>query len=433
MTRVIVGPDSVQYLATAGNLIHGRGFTTGLDKPATTWMPLYPMLLAGLMALVHGMTSAAVAVNLLAISTIYVMTWLLVRAWLGRANWFTWFAAGATALSPAVLIQAMYALSEVAFAALVLLLVYAATRAETDSGWLWCVAVAGTAVALTRHIGIFALVGVAVAWRRPRYWLALLPGTAATALWMLLAGKGDQLSGFSFSRGLESVGRTLFGAAGLLGGWPMLGVVIVALVHWRKLRGAPAKAPLAALTFLLLTGLGGFYYVSGDLEGRMQLAAHVLLVACLLTATAILLAGRPLRWAVYGGFAAFIVASAVVVWNPHSGGTAGMSFNAPAWRNRRTLALIKQTPARTDIYTNAQDGVWFVTGRVTYPLPRADGKCKPKPHPDRGGLVVFFKGLNRTGFVSPEYYNDRVLRDSTGKLLIEETDEAVVMAVERAQ
>jgi len=248
----------------------------------------------------------------------------------------------------------------------------------------------------------------------------------------LLAGKGDQLSGFSLSRGLGSIGLTLSGAAERLGGWPMLTIVVVTLVHWRKLRGAPTKAPLAALTFLLLTGLGGFLYVAGDLEGRMQLAAHVLLVACLLTAAAILPADRSLRWAVYGGLTTFTVAAAVVVWNPHSG-TGGMNFNSPAWRNRGALASVKQASPNTDIYTNAQDGVWFATGRMTYPLPRTDGRSKPKPHPDRGGLVVFFKGLNRPGFVSPEFYNDRVLRDSTGKLLIENTNEAVVMVVERAQ
>lgn len=433
LTHLVVTSDGVNYLATASNLAHGRGFTTGMDKPATTWMPLYPILLAGLMALVHSMAAAAVGVNLLAIATIYVMTWLLVREWRGRVDWFTWFVAGATALSPAVLAQAMFALAEVAFSALVLLLIYAATRAETEARWLWCVAVAGAAVALTRHIGIFALVGVAVAWRKPRYWLALLPGAAATVLWLLLAGKGDQLTGFSVHRGLDSLWRSVSGAAGLLGGWPMLGFVVVALVSWRKLRGVPKRTPLAALTFLLLTGLGGFFYVAGDLEGRMQLAAHVLLVPCLLTATAILLADRPFRWAVYVGFAAFIVISAASLWNPHVFSTGGVSFNTPQWRNRKALALIEKTPADMDIYTNAQDGVWFATGRMTYALPRTDGRDKPKPHMDKGGLVVYFKGLNRACYVPPEFYNNRVLHDSTGKLVIENTDEAVVMPVEKAQ
>ncbi len=433
MTRMVVTPDGVEYFATASSLVHGKGFTTGLDKPATTWMPLYPILLAGAMALVHGMTAAAVAVNLLAIAAIFVVTWLLVRKWRGRVDWFTWFVAGATALSPAVLIQAMFALSEVAFAALVLLLIYAATKAETDNRWLWGVAVAGVAVALTRHIGIFALTGVAVAWRTRRYWQALLPGAAATGLWMLLAGKGDQLSGFSLQRGLDSVWRSLSGAAGMLGGWPMLGFVVVALVYWRKLREVPNRTPLAALTFLLLTGLGGFFYVAGDLEGRMQLAAHVLLVPCLLAITAVVLANRPFRWAVYAGFAAFIVISAASLWNPHVFGTGGMSFNTPQWRNRKALALIEQTPATTDIYTNAPDGVWFATGHVAYPLPRTDGRCKPKPHEDKGGLVVYFKGLNRPGYVPPEFYNSRVLLDSAGKPMIDNTDEALVVHVRKAQ
>jgi hypothetical protein len=35
--------------------------------------------------------------------------------------------------------------------------------------------------------------------------------------------------------------------------------------------------------------------------------------------------------------------------------------------------------------------------------------------------------------VPPEFYNNRVLHDSTGKLVVENTDEAVVMPVEKAQ
>jgi len=433
MTRLVVTPDGVEYLATASSLVHGKGFTTGLDKPATTWMPLYPILLAGLMALVRNMTAAAVAVNLLAIATIFVMTWLLVRQWRGRVDWLTWFVAGATALSPAVLIQAMFALSEVAFAALVLLLVYAATRAETDHRWFWGVAVAGVAVALTRHIGILALAGVAVAWRTKSYWLALLPGAAATGLWMLLAGTGDQLSGFSIERGLDSIWRSLSGAAAMLGGWPMLGFVVVTLVYWRKLREVPTRTPLAALTFLLLTGLGGFFYVAGDLEGRMQLAAHVLLVPCLLITTAIVLANRPFRWAVYGGFAVFILSSAAYLWNPRTPPTGGTGFNTAEWRSRKALAVIEKTPANVDIYTNAPDGVWFATGRVTYEVPRTDRRVTPGPQIDKGGLVVYFKGLNRTVYVPPESYNNRVMRDSTGRPMFENTDEAVVMTVQRAR
>ena len=433
LTRLVVTPDGVNYLATANSLFHGRGFTTGMDKPATTWMPLYPLLLAALMAVVPGMTTAAVGVNLLAVAAIFALTWLLVREWRGRADRFTWFAAGATALSPALLAQAMFALSEVAFAALVLLLIYAATKAETNSRWLWGVAVAGVAVALTRHIGILALVGVAVAWRKPKYWQALLPGAIATVLWMLLAGRGDQLSGFSAQRGLDSIWRSLSGAAGMLGGWPMLGFVAVVLAYRKKLKEVPIKTPLATMTFLVLTGLGGFFYVAGDLEGRMQLAAHVLLVPCLLTITAIVLAKGPFRWAVFGGFAVFIVISAASLWNPKVFRTGGASFNTPQWRNSRTMALIRRTPAGTDIYTNAQDGVWFATGRVTYELPRTDRRVVHGPNIDKGGLVVYFKGLNRTCYVPPESYNNRVMRDSTGRPMFENTDEAVVMTVQRAR
>ena len=432
LLHLVVTSDSVHYLATASNLAHGQGFVTGLSRPATTWMPLYPVLLAGPIALTGSMTGAAIVVNLLAAAAIFILTWLLVRRWRGKVDWFAWFAAGATTLSPAIFRQTLFALSETAFAALVLLLIYAATRSERDRGWIWGVAIAGVAVALTRHVGIFALVGVAAAWRKPRYWLALLPGAVAAVLWVLLVGTGDQASGWSFQRGIAGLGLSLWGTAAIVGGWPMLTLAVLALAISRKLLGIPVNALLAAMTMLVLTALGAFYYVAGDLQGRMQIATQVLLVPCLLTAAATISADRVFRWAVYAGFAAFILQNAMSVLNP-SYFTSPVSFNAPSWRTRRSLALIKETPTNVDIYTNATDGVWFATGRRTYDLPHTDGGVGVKPVQDRGGLVVYFKGLNRACYVQPEFYKDRVLRDSTGTQLIDDTGEALIMRVSRAQ
>lgn len=279
----------------------------------------------------------------------------------------------------------------------------------------FAVGLVALAVALTRHVGILALAAVAAVWRNPRYWLALLPGAAATVLWVLLAGTGDQLSGFSVSRGLAGLGLSLCGAAARLGGWPMLVLAILALAWSKKLNGAPKRTLTAALALLLLTALGGFLYVAGDLEGRMQVGPHVLLVPCLLIATEAVSAERPFRWAVYAGFAAFIVHNAAGLFNPNTYYTSAMSFNTPAWRTRRSLDVVRRAPPDMDVYTNAPDGVWFATGRVTRDLPRTDGRGKPNEHEDRGGLVVYFKGLNRIGYVPPEFYSDRVLRGSTGK------------------
>jgi hypothetical protein len=432
MLHLVVTSDGVNYLATADNLVHGNGYVTGLGRPATTWMPLYPLLVAAFIAVMGKMTAAAVAVNLLAVATVFVITWLLVRRWRGRTDWFTWFAAAATAFSPMLFSLAMFALSEALFAALIILLVYGAIRAETAGRWLWGVAVVGVAVALTRHIGVFALVAVAAAWRKPRYWLALLPGLAATVLWVLLAGTGDQSSGFSVGRGVGGVGLSLYGAATQLGGWPMLGLVVLALVFSRS-SGVPKRPLLAALILLLLTALGGFFYVAGDLEGRMQAGAHVLLVPGLLTATSAISSDRLVRWAVYAGFIAFILYGVPGLFNPNTYYTSGVSFNAPAWRTRRSLEVIRGMPGDVDIYTNAQDGVWFATGRLTYELPRTDGKGSFRPRDDRGGLIVYFRGLNRTGYVPPEFYTERVLRDSTGRRQVENNAEALMMWVNKAR
>lgn len=61
-----------------------------------------------------------------------------------------------------------------------------------------------------------------------------------------------------------------------------------------------------------------------------------------------------------------------------------------------------------DIYSDAQDGIWFATGRVTYALPRTDGRLKPRPHPDRGGICIWFH-VGRSYFLQPGNFRSRAL------------------------
>ena len=60
LLHVVVTSDSAHYLATAENLVQGQGFTTGLSRPATSWMPVYPLLLAASIAVMGSMTGAAI-------------------------------------------------------------------------------------------------------------------------------------------------------------------------------------------------------------------------------------------------------------------------------------------------------------------------------------------------------------------------------------
>lgn len=72
------------------------------------------------------------------------------------------------------------------------------------------------------------------------------------------------------------------------------------------------------------------------------------------------------------------------------------------------MKLVRDTPAGIDIYSDAQDGIWFATGRVTYALPRTDGGLKPKPHPDRGGICIWFH-VGRSYYRRPGDFRDRAL------------------------
>jgi hypothetical protein len=301
----------------------------------------------------------------------------------------------------------------------VLLMIYAAMRVEHSRKWLWGLAVTGVAVALTRHIGILVIAAVAIAWRERRYWLACLPGVVAIGLWLWLFGTGAQMARPDLPHGFRGLWVSLVGIHTQLGGWPIVGLLIAAFVLWWRRSKKPPAVITAGLSLLLLTALLGFFAVVGDLGGRMQLAAHALLILCLVVTIDEILAEHPIRWGLYAGIAMMSLVTLVrVFFTPPT--VLAANFNLPIWRNSFAMQFIKNLPPDVDVYSNAQDGIWFATGRVTYAMPRTDGRLVPAPHEDKGGVLVYFKTLGRTYYVPPQTYLNRITRNKLGEPIVRE-------------
>ena len=365
IVHTTVTPDGTHYCAIASNLLQGHGFKTGLDMPATNWMPLYPILLAALMGLLPGASpaNAAVVLNILAVAAIFLLAWGLLRTWRGRVDWLTWSGAALTVLSPGLVRTAELALAETVFTVFVLLLVYAVTRAEVNPKWLRVVVLASVLVALTRHIGVIILVAVAFAWFRWSYVPVLLPGVVSSMLWLCFCGTGGQLSGFSLVRGLSGLFESLTGALDGAGGVILFGILIAAVWSRRRHRNSLDRAALAGILALLLTALAGFVLVMGDMDGRMQLAAQVLLWLALIGAAAEVPAVPQVRYGACIGAAACCLLG---ILQPTPATTSRVDFNSKRWRESRVMELVRNAPAGLDIYSDAQDGIWYATGRVTY-------------------------------------------------------------------
>ena len=402
-----VTPDGVYYAAIAQNLLAGNGYATGLDQPAVTWMPGYPLVLTVATALFHNVADSANAVNFLAVAAIFVLSWLLLVEWRGSKDWLTWLGAAITAASPVMLSCTGSALSEPLFAAFAMLLLYAATKAEGSRRHWWLMVGAALAVALTRHTGTLLLVAVALMWRKRSYWLALAPGAVAAVAWLTLAGTGAQEPRvFSVVRGLDGLLRSFYGLAEQVGGWPMVGLLLVMAWPWRKSSDNEGRATWASVLFMLTTALSGFILTAGDMESRMQLGAFVPLMLCLVS-TVLWCDDDHVRYGLTAGLA--VASFIAVIGGVLDTSTMPVDFNRQTWRKSQAVAVIAQLAESCDIYTNAQDGVWLATGAKTYQLPRTDGKHFSKPPQDRGGLLVWFD-IGRTYYVTPQHYGGRIVR-----------------------
>lgn len=465
-----VSPDSVSYVGTARNLLDGQGFTPPPGAaPVGHFPPLFTLVLAGLGGLGPDPLTVARWLNPALLGASLILLAVLVRAITGSP-----VAGGVAAVALAagydVLAYHSSALSEPLFLVLVLASIAAlAAHLRRPRQWLPAVAggLAGGAV-LTRYAGAaLVLTGVvALAWwgrRRPRRALvdSALFAVVAVAPALVWLAWARHAAGYStgrkvmyhpfdrqyFERGARVASEWFLprsvspgvrmGAAALLA----TGLIAVALLVRRRAPRPVGSSEASVvslqedhspLTWLLgafaLAYLGLLLVdrmlldVTGQLEPRLVMPLHVVAVALaaatvhrvvttdhrrvvggVVLAVAVVLLGGQLRQA--GSWSADII---------DNGPAARGGFAAPAWRESVAIAEVGRLAPGTPVYSNAADGVYWITGRTARPVPAQriylTGELRPAfdreielvrdDFENRGAVLVWFDAFTaRTGFL----------------------------------
>lgn len=185
------GGDNAGYIALARSLLEHGAYVDLYDPatpPHTQYPPVFPAVVAaalaagitpwvGLKLLVVGFSLAAVG---------FTFLWLRRRGWPGAAPWVTLI----VAVSPGVLEQGHWVLSDVPFWAFTMAALWAFERLRPDDRGRFAIAIAATTLAyFTRSAGL-PLVVAAMAWLAlRRHWrqlalFTLVIGSLATLWWL---------------------------------------------------------------------------------------------------------------------------------------------------------------------------------------------------------------------------------------------------------
>jgi hypothetical protein len=265
-----IAPDSVNYLAAARDLAAGRAPTGWNGDPFVFWPPIYPTLLALLLAAGSPASGATLLVNATAFGLTVWGTGRVVERRTGRRE-LAVLAAGVVLICPVLLRVATIAWSEPLYVALTLATLAALSEhleSRAVAPLLLAAATAGLAV-LTRYIGLVLVIaavplvlrgaGIPLA-RRVRYALvylaiSLLPVAAWVARNALLTGT---LTG---RRSWSSVAAhpPLFISPFSLVGW--VGLAVLALIGLRAaLRRGGGAGGIGAFALALAVYLAGVLY-----------------------------------------------------------------------------------------------------------------------------------------------------------------------------
>jgi 4-amino-4-deoxy-L-arabinose transferase-like glycosyltransferase len=287
-----ITPDPVSYLATARNLLRGRGFVSFNGAPYTDWPPLFPAAIAAMTVLVGRVHRAVTLLNALAFGAAAAAAGVWTRRRTGSAVEGAAVAIAAVRAMPLVYV-AVYAWSEPLYVLLTLLALFA-LAAYDRSGRRRTLVLAATlasAAALTRYVGVAGIAtGVLVTlvrrgarWRR-RVGDALLFGVLATlpnALW--------SLRNYFASGHLTGDRRTAIGSLA-----HNVGLYLSIVGGWVIPPDAPEPARLmAGAAFLAFSlAIGVLVWRRSRSEGEMRpilpLAIYLIVYTALLLASATL-------------------------------------------------------------------------------------------------------------------------------------------------
>jgi hypothetical protein len=281
----------------------------------------------------------------------------------------------------------------------------------TRNRWLILASLLGIALCLTRHAGAGLILGAFIAIHDKRRWLIAVPGLVALALWFLFAGKGnhhiflhnpipdlaDMASGYWFCLGpLVALGFWML--------WKRAKVLAWTAIGWTA----------TIVIVLLLVDIG-------DCGSRMIIPA-----VALLTLGAFMAKGHLNRVMVAILAVVLLVQSRTVIADiPKSN-----SFNSPEWKKSNTMAAFaKENVPDSWIFSNAPDGIWYSTGRMTNPLPRFDDQADPnvKLRYDTCFVVYFKSQMTRKYYGDEATYAWRIADNPNGQPARYDLGDAIIL------
>ncbi len=419
-----MGWDSVNYVATARNLLAGEGFLDMLG-PFVTWPPLYPMMLAG--GGLSGLDPWAIAGPLNAVIsglTVLVAGWWMRRHVQTRFLWLWGCLSVALALPLAEI--ASEAMSEPAF---ILFVTLALTQIDAHldgrgrASLFWAAAFSALAC-LTRYMGVSVILAVVPALlaariapgeRVKRVAVYTLIAASPLALWMLrnylavgstTGDRGKVFYSFGFIVGEAlRIAVNDWWLVGLTA--PVLLALVMAAGHgFHRLRSRKRDAPdvvwvplrvcagfaLAYLGLLVVSMMSGGTW--SGLAWRFLVPVYIplLFAALLLMDAALRYARKQAPWGVRGialggrrlSLAAILLLALSLqgVWlvalhgreMPRWTGGAKQAYAEPRWRDSESIGHIREAALTGSIWSNARPVTALHAGslRRHYALP-----CEP--------------------------------------------------------
>ena|GEM_PF-1729254 len=163
-----IGPDSINYMAAARNLLAGRGFLMWDGAPFAFWPPLFPMLLAGAELAGLEMVRAAALVNAICFAGTITAAGLCARR-CTRSTGAVALAAALMLVSPVLRLSPLidahrWMLAEPLFLLLVMVFLLNAPRLLTPQGDPLLAGAVAAAACLTRYIGVTLIATGGLLW-----------------------------------------------------------------------------------------------------------------------------------------------------------------------------------------------------------------------------------------------------------------------------
>jgi hypothetical protein len=373
-----ISPDSVSYIAAARDLASGRPPTGWNGDPFVFWPPIYPTVLATLLAAGIAVSGATMLVNAVAFGfTVWGTGWFVERRTGQRELGI--LAAGAVLICPVLLRVGTIAWSEPLYIAFTLATLVALAEHLESRAMAPLVLAAATAslAVLTRYIGLVLVIaavplilrgaGIPIS-RRARYALVyVVVALTPVAVWV---ARNAFLTGtLTGRRSWTSVAAhpPLFISPFSAVGWTAL-AILAAIGLGAALRRGGGAGGMEAFALALGVYLIGILYfafrgASNPLDFRLLSPAVVpaIVVSEMLAARWGLIPRRlhPFLWIGVGAAALFVVTARRTIRMVRQG--AG-GYATSAWASSPLVRRLQDGPALARLFSNTPEALYYWAG-----------------------------------------------------------------------